>query len=183
MLIDIPLEQLSTLPFVSVLAAYNAIAPLLPKTTRCEIKWPNDLLINDQKVSGILLESHSNLHHQQSVIMGCGINVMHYPDNPAYPTTSLAREGVNILPEQLFLLLAKETANLLEVWDYGNGFNQIRQMWLNHAKGIGKRLQVKINDHEEYGIFHGIDETGCLLLDCSSKGVIKISAGDVFFPE
>lgn len=89
-----PAAVLGSLPLVVALALYRAIRAELPWAgDRLSIKWPNDVLFDGKKVSGILIEAEQLADGRQAVVIGCGVNVSHHPDNPLYPATSLAEVG------------------------------------------------------------------------------------------
>ncbi|MFA5040296.1 MAG: biotin--[acetyl-CoA-carboxylase] ligase [Bdellovibrionales bacterium] len=72
--------------FVAGVAIAEAVSAILP-AARVELKWPNDVLVGGKKISGILLESGEDW-----LVIGMGINVLHVPESPLYPTTCLAAE-------------------------------------------------------------------------------------------
>jgi BirA family transcriptional regulator, biotin operon repressor / biotin---[acetyl-CoA-carboxylase] ligase len=174
-----PLKHVSTLPFVAAVALHLTLAEL-PGMQRqsIQLKWPNDVLVNDEKISGILLESRTLETAPMVVACGFGVNVLHHPD----PVLYLAALGVSILPHDLFRLLASNFDAMLKVWNEGKEFAAIRQEWLRHAKGIGEKIIVNLAGTVQEGIFEDLDSSGCLMLALPDKTIKTISAGDVFFP-
>jgi len=158
--------------FVIALAIGEVLEALLPQA-KIELKWPNDVLVNGKKISGILLEAGGGY-----LIVGIGLNILHVPDNPLYPVTSLAAEQVDAKDEEVLgHILAKMTLwrDRLE----NEGFTPIRMAWLARAKKGSMRVHVP---HAElHGEFFDLDEDGNLCLLLPDKKVQKISAGDVFF--
>lgn len=80
------------IPLISLIigaSLYNTLS----KYIKCSIKWPNDLMINDQKVGGILLESVFS-DHLEALICGIGINInqINFPDDLIIKATSLKKE-------------------------------------------------------------------------------------------
>ncbi|RZL52832.1 MAG: biotin--[acetyl-CoA-carboxylase] ligase, partial [Sphingomonas sp.] len=73
----------ATLALVAAVALHRAVGVFLPDAAR--LKWPNDLLLGDAKLSGILLE-----RSEDAVVVGIGVNLAHHPDLPDRATTSLA---------------------------------------------------------------------------------------------
>ncbi len=172
---------ISTLPLVAALAVHRAIAHFLPYADRrLRLKWPNDVLIDGAKVNGILLES-TDPGPSGAVIIGCGINCAHHPDNPAYPATHLNAEGADVRPRQLLPRLAREMHDALNVWDRGRGFAAIRELWLDRAQGLGKSIRVNLSNESLNGLFAGLDPDGYLMLERPGGQMTRISAGDLFF--
>lgn len=175
--------HLPELPFVSVVSAADAVARVSNGTRAPGIKWPNDLMLSDRKVSGILLESTRTSDGRTAVAVGIGINCRHYPFGTETPATSLLMEGVDVTPERLFEELVVAFAGRLRQWDRGLGFSAIRAAWLDRAVRIGEPIRVRLVDGEDEGVFEAIDEAGLLILTRADGSRRKVSAGDVFFPQ
>ncbi|MGL4489120.1 MAG: biotin--[acetyl-CoA-carboxylase] ligase [Rhizobiaceae bacterium] len=177
-----PTVRLGTLPFVCALALYATLADLPGLASdRIKIKWPNDILIDGAKISGLLIESEAT-PTGTAIACGFGINIAHHPDNALYPTTDLASLGLTVSPPTLFSALATNFAAMLNVWDRGKGFAKIREEWLRHAKGIGEAITINLSSGRLEGTFVDIDAQGCLVFRGAMGEEQIISAGDVFFP-
>ena len=144
-----------------------------------KLKWPNDVLLNNAKMSGILLEKGA----EKYMIVGVGVNVAASPkiENAVYDITSLADAGIKIKPQELLHLFMESFSQNLSLLQ-ANGFAVLREKWLENAKNLGKEIIVRQNGTKEKGIFKGIDENAALLME-TPAGVKKILAGDVFFEE
>ncbi len=174
--------MLATLPLVIALALHKAIIACAPvREDQLKIKWPNDLLLNGKKLSGILLETTADKSGRQAVIIGCGVNCAHFPDNPLYPATSLHAEGVIVQPDDLFQHYAKQMAETLKSWNRGAGFANIRREWLARATGIGEAVTARFDDAEIVGTFQDMDAEGRLVLTDAEGAEHRISAADIFF--
>lgn len=177
-------EKLSTLPLVVSVALAKTVLRLVPKLSDgLAIKWPNDLLIRDKKVSGILLEASRLEAGSTAVVIGCGINCQHFPENPLYPATSLHAEGCQVSVDELFFAYAQEMASALDVWDRGNGFAKTRKTWLEFAKGVGEPITARFPSHDVSGIFKELDGDGQLILEQADGTEHRIAAADIFFGE
>lgn len=177
-----PPENLATLPLLVSLALHKAVVSCIPEIrSRLKIKWPNDLLFDGKKLSGILLEATPDKKGRLAVIIGCGVNCKHFPDDPLYPATSLESEGLSLKPEKLFAALAISMSNELRIWAKGSGFSIIRSEWLDRAHGIGSNISARFPDRTLTGRFMDIDQEGMLLLEDDKRHVQKISAADIFF--
>ena len=159
--------------FIAALAVRDVVAAVLSGVT-VELKWPNDVLVNGEKISGILLEAGEDW-----LVVGIGLNVHHTPENPLYPVTCLAAETAEV--PSLDLLLDK----LLKEFDFwsdvyvAQGFAPLREAWLAHArKGA---MRVRLPNEELNGEFVDLDVDGNLRLLLTNGTTCSISAGDVFF--
>lgn len=176
-----PTQELGSLPLAVALAVHETIVSVMPPGgATVDIKWPNDVLIDRRKTSGILLEAERLPDGRMALVIGIGINIRARPDLALYPVTSLADQGVSISPEELFARLYVNMADALSVWDQGRGIGGIVRRWRGVACGIGEKITVNLPDRSISGIFSGIDDKGLLLLD-SAAGTLSIAAGDVFF--
>ncbi len=177
-------ERISTLPFVAALALHAALSNLPGMASQdLKLKWPNDLLANRSKISGILLESDHLENGSIAVACGFGVNIAHHPEPALYTATDLAALGITVAPRDVFARLADSFEVVLEAWNHGRGFAAIRHEWLSHAKGRGEPIRVSLAGSVVEGIFEDIDMDGCLLLRHRDGTIHKISAGDVFFPQ
>ncbi|GAB4350862.1 MAG: biotin--[acetyl-CoA-carboxylase] ligase [Oricola sp.] len=177
-----PVTRLGALPLVAAVAVREAIAACgLPADTRLTIKWPNDILLNGGKCCGMLLESQAMTDGRLAVVIGCGVNIVSYPDPGMYRATALNREGVSATPATLFARLARAFDRTLALWDGGRGVPAIRDQWLLHAQGIGEPITVNLANARIEGLFEGIGADGVLLLRTDEGAVRPVSAGDLFF--
>jgi BirA family transcriptional regulator, biotin operon repressor / biotin---[acetyl-CoA-carboxylase] ligase len=177
-----PVAKLGTLPFVAALALYATLSELSGmKHEVLKLKWPNDLLVNGAKISGILLENAVLPNNTLAVVCGFGVNVVHHPDTTLYPATDLQSLGIKTTAAQLHIALANNFASLLHVWNSGQNFAAIRTEWLSHAANLGKEITVNLPTERLTGKFIDMDSSGCLILGLADGTEKRISAGDVFF--
>ncbi|MAY62597.1 MAG: biotin--[acetyl-CoA-carboxylase] ligase [Rhizobiales bacterium] len=174
---------LGSLPLAVAVAVHDAIAAVLPPAGgQLAIKWPNDVLIDGAKTSGILIESEFLADGRQAVVIGCGINVAHHPNADGYASTCLHERGTSVSAQELFAHLFMAMERALDVWDRGRGIATIRDQWIERAAGIGGQIVVRLPDNEIRGLFAGIDGDGRLLLTLPDGGHRTFAAGDVFLP-
>ncbi len=167
------------LGFVAALGIFDAIGELAPRITlRC--KWPNDLLANGKKVSGILLETEMVAGDAPDfVVLGVGVNLVSSPRDTPYPATSLAEEGAPaIAPTVMLAAFIRYFAKWLAIWREA-GFAPIREAWLLQAAGLGEPIQVRLERNTLDGRFLDLDDDGALMLGMPG-GSRRIAAGEVF---
>lgn len=167
------------LGFVAALGVSGAIGDLAPQVhTRC--KWPNDVVANGKKVSGILLETEMVAGDRPDfVILGIGVNLASSPRDTPYPATSLAEEGAPVIaPSVMAAAFVRHFAAWLARWREG-GFATVREAWLTRAIGLGEPIQVRLEHDTLDGRFLDIDDDGALLLD-QAAGSRRITAGEIF---
>ncbi len=163
----------ATLALVAAVALDEAVAAYLPG--RAQLKWPNDLLIDGAKLSGILLE-----RAEGAVVIGIGVNLAHHPDDTERPATSLAAQGVSVAPEDFADTLAEAFARWVERWR-GEGVDVVRRKWVERAHAAGAPLTARLPDGSAIdGLFEGLDAEGALILRLADGTRRVIHAGDVF---
>lgn len=162
-----------TLALVTVVALEEAVRVFLP--TGATIKWPNDLLIDGAKLSGVLLERAGD-----AVVVGIGVNLTHHPELPDRPATSLAAQGVAVDVAIFAEVLAESFARWLSRWR-GEGLEPVRQRWLDRAHPGGTALTARLPDGTAHdGLFDGLTGDGALILRLADGSRHVIHAGDVF---
>lgn len=164
------LVMISSLSLAQVIEEYNPNA-------RPSLKWPNDVLINNCKLSGILIEKGEGNY----VIMGIGINVATTPKKKylLYKATSLHENDINCTAEEFLIAYVKKFNQNMMLLQKAQKL-MLRGEWLKRACGIGQQITVCRENKVERGIFVGIDENMALLLNNRGR-ISKILAGDVFF--
>jgi BirA family biotin operon repressor/biotin-[acetyl-CoA-carboxylase] ligase len=165
--------------FVAALGVADAIGELAPRIA-LGCKWPNDLLANGRKVSGILLETEIVAGDMPDfVVLGVGVNLASSPRDMPYPATSLAEEGTpGIGPLAMLATYVRHFAGWLGLWRK-EGFSPIREAWLARAIGLGEPIQVRLESDTLDGSFLDLDDDGALLLGVPG-GSRRIAAGEVF---
>jgi BirA family biotin operon repressor/biotin-[acetyl-CoA-carboxylase] ligase len=171
------------LNFVAAVALAEAVSALLPSSASVALKWPNDVLVNGAKVSGILLEAAAATDRVIDwLVIGVGVNIASHPADTPYPATSLQREGACSTPAAVLEAFAKRFESWHETWRSG-GFLPVRARWLASARGLGDPIEIRLDRETLQGRFSDLDETGALMLDMGSRGHRQITTGDLYFPQ
>ncbi len=175
-----PAARAAQLSFVTALAVAETVDDWAKEKT--QVKWPNDVLLRQRKIAGILLESSPASSPNAELpwlAIGIGINLAAHPEAPSYPATSLAAEGIEPpAPAAALTVLAASFARHFERWR-DTGFALVRQAWLLRAAGLGSAITARLPKGDIAGRFQGIDEDGALVLS-TAEGVQKIHAGEIF---
>lgn len=165
-----PPQQLS---FVAALALADAVGPWTGRL-RLWFKWPNDVMLHQGKLAGILLE-----RVPEGIVAGFGVNVASAPAGLDTPVSALS-DAVATPPPASAILgdLRPALSKWRERWRMG-GFAGIRLAWLSRATPVGWRTQVRIGGETLAGTFAGLAEDGAMLLQRDGR-TQAIHAGDVF---
>jgi BirA family biotin operon repressor/biotin-[acetyl-CoA-carboxylase] ligase len=172
----------ATLSFATVIALGDVLSDLLPDRP-VQHKWPNDLLIDGKKISGILLETAgSGTDRLDWLVIGLGVNIVSHPDQTLYPVTDLHGEGATGItaPDLLDRFLARFALHY-DAWSQG-GFAALLPAWKARAIGIGGDILVRLDNQTLEGRFVDLDGEGMLMLNMADGRTRRIAAGDVFLP-
>lgn len=146
------------------------------------IKWPNDLLINNKKVCGILTELNAEMDKINYCVVGIGINVNNKIENEIKDiATSLKIENKNNIIYKVELI-KQILCEIDENYKQLNSKNMkyIRDLWFSFSNIVGKKVSVKSEGNIFEGIVTDIDESGCLIVD-TADGEVRVVSGDVSY--
>lgn len=185
---DIGDEKIPFLPeasLVAALAVQSTVAWISRKNGRksldVKLKWPNDVMVGDKKIAGILIESVT-FKGINYLIVGVGINNKNSPSGLEKPPTSLAEEGVVIGDEsEILSLFVNFFRKYFSIW-YQKGMMNIRRRWISHAYKLGKTITVDDGAERISGEFTDLDLQGNIQLTLSDGRIVSLSCGEVFFP-
>jgi birA, biotin-[acetyl-CoA-carboxylase] ligase region len=147
-----------------------------------QLKWPNDVLLNQKKVCGILSQIKTSQNSIDFVVLGIGINVNigynQLPPDIRTIATSLAIEtGREIDRLELIISLYENIAKWYKQL-MQNGFCAIKEKWLNLAPMISQKVRVMFHDEVVSGKALGLDDDGLLIILTVNNETVKVSAGD-----
>ena len=163
-----------TLALVTGLALYETVLPSLADPSRLCLKWPNDLLLQNAKLAGILLEREAD-----TVVIGIGVNLARAPKLSDRRTVALADLGPAPDRDAFATTLANSFAVELGRWrDFG--LDSVLRRWSAAAHSVGTPLSVHEPGGEVVsGSFAGLAMDGSLQLRLADGSTRAIHAGDV----
>ena len=154
---------------LALIEAIEVAAPGAPFS----LKWPNDLMLGDAKLAGILLERSGD-----RVVAGFGVNLAGAPVISGRKTAAL-KPLAEIAPQAFAPLLAGKFAQLVSAWRSAEPL-QFVQAWLTRAHPIGTRLEIHSGPGERVGgLFEGVEADGAMRLRRDDGTVEIIRAGNV----
>jgi BirA family transcriptional regulator, biotin operon repressor / biotin---[acetyl-CoA-carboxylase] ligase len=170
--LDLPPARSVETGFLAALAVADAVGAMLPPQARTMLKWPNDVLVNDGKISGILLERMDD-----ALILGIGVNVLIAPDGVPYRASTIVGCGGLATVDGTGARLLSDLAAWLDVWQQ-DGFAPIRTAWLARAHPVGTPLRLMAGDRLVSGRFADLAPDGALIID-TDEGRARFVAGEV----
>ncbi len=147
-----------------------------------QLKWPNDVLINREKLAGILIELQGDMEGPSTAVIGMGINLK-LPDNLKQqidqPVTDLANVfNGELNPNHLLATLLKHLADVLTAFEQG-GFAALRDEWTQHHAYHEQNVRMLMPDGREiHGVVKGVTEDGSLLV-ATAEGVQRFISGEI----
>lgn len=175
-----PKDRIGELPLVTAVALAEAVDKAAGTLQLVDLKWPNDLLINNAKLSGILLEAETMSDGRLAVVLGIGVNCAAHPPLTLYDATDLRSLGYHVTADRMFECLASEMSEALAIWQQADGFQTFRKAWLQRAAKLGEEITVRSGEHSVTGLFADLDSKGHLVLKLDDGTTKTIYAGDVF---
>jgi BirA family biotin operon repressor/biotin-[acetyl-CoA-carboxylase] ligase len=166
---DLAISQLS---YIAAVAVGRSIS--LPDVT-IGYKWVNDIMLNNKKVCGILLENYAH----GFVLVGIGINILSKINISDLNAIGISDINIKINSNLLLRDIVREFFKLYNEW-CEFGFKKIRNLWLEKAIYLNQEIEINIFDQSTYGTFLGIDEIGNLELLQNNGEKRLICAGDIF---
>ncbi len=171
------------LPLIT-LAASIAVFDLLEfqYQLKPDIKWSNDVLVNERKMSGILAET-TETKKGLAVIVGIGLNLnsSNLSGDLARTATSIYEEaGIKPDVDELLSSLTRFLKSVYEILQRPNGAEEIRDHWkIRSSYFEGKNVRVTQQGKGFDGITRGLEENGALRIETDSGKIQIIQTGDV----
>lgn len=163
------------------LATGVAVADAIAETSGVQVglKWPNDVMVGDGKLAGILAEVAAPT---QRIVVGLGLNVtMTAEEAPDPAAVSLAMLGVPFLDRNALAdKVLRRLADRIAAWRAAGGADAaLMADYRRHSCTLGARVRADIpGDQRVEGIAETIDDTGRLIIN-TGDGTVTVSAGDV----
>ena len=174
----IPVAAAPGISLVAALALVESIKNLYSQ--EAAIKWPNDILLNNRKLAGILTELTSDGDQVRHVILGLGINCnqTEFPAEISDLAISL-RQAVGASMTRVHLLatwLSMFESRYRQLQD--EGFESLLPEIKKHSAVLGKRIKFRAHSKSQTGVAVDIDPTGRLVVEAAGQR-LKLSAGEV----
>lgn len=174
------IQEAGQISFVVAVAASAALDEYIDTDKHVKtVKWPNDILIDGLKISGILLESGMIGRSLDYMVVGIGMNIFNKPEL-AMALNDIAKEPVYINKVRDHFL--DRLSYYYELWQE-KGFAPILELWLNQAHGLDQPMTARLPNTEFKGVFKTVNEDGALILETANGDEKTIHAADVYFGE
>ena len=146
-----------------------------------ELKWPNDVLVEKSKISGVLLESFDDF-----IVAGIGLNILKKPQNEIKWKTTKLYDHINndFSLKYIANVILKITFKNYTIWEE-KGFNFFKKKINNNIYNFNNKIVIKLNSQSEdiNGVFLGLGDDGSLKIKIDNEFLEFYSVDSFFFPD
>lgn len=176
---DVPPLTWGWLPLTTGIAVVEAVEQIAPVSGDLGLKWPNDVLVDDKKLAGILAEVASPA---PVVVIGLGLNVdLHDSELPVPEATSLALLGaVDVDRNALAVAVLNRLGSRIERWRRALGSDPaLSDKYRRRSLTLQKEVMARLpGDRQITGTARAIDDFGRLCIDAGDE-TVTVTAGDI----
>ena len=179
-----PVKNKNSWHQLSIIIGFSIIEILIKlgiNKNEIELKWPNDVLVLDKKISGILLETFDNF-----IVAGVGLNINKNPQNDKkWNTTKLNDHTKNDYTNKFIAnMLLKNIFKNYVIWQE-QGFKFFKKKINHKIKNINKKIIVEFNSNlnNVSGIFLGLGDNGSLKIKVGEEYFEYYSVESFYFPD
>lgn len=168
-------------PFITLVAGVSVVTALRKLNVPAQIKWPNDIILNDKKICGILTELSAEIERVNYVIVGMGMNVknMYFSGELEHKATSLYKEGYVLqrvdIVDKILYEFEKNYIDYIENDNKEHVLNLFRQ----YSNIINKEIYLITNDKRELVTCIDINDSGNLIVKDKDNNIREIMSGEV----
>jgi BirA family biotin operon repressor/biotin-[acetyl-CoA-carboxylase] ligase len=171
----VPAVMISRYSFAASLSLVRVLQAELGIDAR--VKWPNDILIHDKKVCGMLAEMEVESDLVSFLNIGIGLNVNNHPSLKEPNSISLSQLLGQTVSRKLIL---ESFLNRMEIELAQPSLDHIIPQWKQHTITLNRKVQIVTTTETWEGIAVDIDDDGALLLKQADHSIKKVYYGDCF---
>lgn len=168
-------------PFITLIAGASIAKALNDLGIKTSIKWPNDVILNDKKISGILTELSAEIEQINYIVLGIGINVktMEFSKEISNIATSLYKENYKVSRVDIVKNILEEFEKLYFKYVNENSKEETLDICRKYSAIIGKEIYLVKNENMELVKCLDINEDGNLIVKRKDNTIKEIVSGEV----
>ena len=171
----IPVQLSFRVNFLASLTLACVIRDMLQIDAR--VKWPNDILVNERKISGMLSELEAEADRVFFINIGMGINVNNDPSGAEPGATSLKMiAGREVSRKDLLARFLERFSDRI----HNAALENVISEWKKYTVTLGRQVRIITQREESEGLAVDVDENGALVLELANGEPKKIIYGDCF---
>jgi BirA family biotin operon repressor/biotin-[acetyl-CoA-carboxylase] ligase len=178
---DEPMAVAGQINYVAAVSLATAIAGLVTPMTELRYRWPNDLLLNNLKMAGILLDSCVvNNGNVESLVLGVNVNVKSHPKDLDDSAANMHADGFSKSTDaELLESFSRNFLSWINRWAE-EGFGPIGKAWIQRANGIGQPIELQLAKEVVSGEFVELDSEGALVVKLADDARRKVTVAEFF---
>lgn len=182
-----PKLPIITIPRLTILAGVVVAKSLEKLGVNVKLKWPNDIILENKKIGGILSEMSLEGNDIEYVILGIGINVhtenMYFPEEFREKAGSIRSVSKKIIPRNILFkeIVIELERSYLDFCNKNGELGDIRKNWEERAYGLNEMVEITTGLEKEVCTILGLKDDGTLLVRDGSGVVKEVFAGEVLF--
>lgn len=168
-------------PFLTLVAGASVVKALSNLDVEASIKWPNDIIVHNKKICGILTELSAEMERVNYVVIGIGINIktIDFPDEIKEKATSLYKEGYKLSRVDIVRQFCIEFEKLYKGYILDGNKQDTLELCRKYSAIIGKQVYVIKNNKRELVKCIDINENGNLIVKEKNGEIQEIMSGEV----
>lgn len=172
-----PLKYAFVFPFLSALAVANALKETYNLSPT--LKWPNDVLLSEKKVAGILLEVKGEADLMDYALIGIGVNLNNKVSQEPFEQKAISVSEYLGKKVDRFAFLSSLLQNF-EALYLNSSMQEILREWKSLSSTLGRPVKVRTLNESFEGVALDLDDDGALLVQ-TEAGIRKVYSGDCFY--
>lgn len=168
-------------PFITMIAGVSIVKALRNLGINADIKWPNDIIINNKKVCGVLTELSAEIERVNYIIVGIGINVKNtdFPEELKDKATSLYNEGYRIERVDIVKNIFCEFEKLYDKYIEFDDKSKVLELFRRYSNTINKDVYLIKDNEKELVKCIDINEEGNLIVKDVNGNLREVFSGEV----
>ena len=168
-------------PFLTLVSGASVVKALSNLGVEASIKWPNDIIVHNKKICGILTELSAEMERVNYVVIGIGINIktIDFPDEIKEKATSLYKEGYKLSRVDIVRQFCIEFEKLYKGYILDGNKQDTLELCRKYSAIIGKQVYVIKNNKRELVKCIDINENGNLIVKEKNGEIQEIMSGEV----
>jgi BirA family biotin operon repressor/biotin-[acetyl-CoA-carboxylase] ligase len=179
--LDEPMAVAVQVNYVAAVSLATAIAGLVTPMTELRYRWPNDVLLNNLKVAGILLDPCVvNNGNVECLVLGINVNVKTHPNDLDDNAANMHADGFSKSTDaELLESFSRHFLSWINRWAE-EGFGPIAKAWIQRANGVGQPIQLQLAKEIVNGEFVELDSEGALVVKLVDDTRRKVTVAEFF---
>jgi BirA family biotin operon repressor/biotin-[acetyl-CoA-carboxylase] ligase len=178
---DEPMAVAEQINYVTAVSLATAIAGFVTPMTELRYRWPNDVLLNDLKVAGILLDPCAvNNDNVECLVLGINVNVKSHPKDLDDRAANMHADGFSTSTDaELLESFSRHFLSWINRWAE-EGFGPIGKAWTQRANGMGQPIKLELAKETVNGEFVELDSEGAIVVKLADDAKRRVTVAEFF---